>query len=79
MLATCNLRNAKVDTKIFPGPEFKGGHAAGALRANLEESAAIFKPRGIKIRTVYLHAPDVATPFEETIAALDQMHKEGLL
>jgi aryl-alcohol dehydrogenase-like predicted oxidoreductase len=34
---------------------------------------------GVKIRTLYLHKPDRSVPFEETVSAIDELHKQGIL
>jgi len=75
VLAECDLKGAKLDTKIVPGQG--GGHAPGPLREKVLESLSYLKPKGINIRVLYLHLPDAVTPFEDTMSEIDKMHKEG--
>ncbi|KAG9002396.1 hypothetical protein FRB94_013310 [Tulasnella sp. JGI-2019a] len=68
---------ATVDTKVAPIGD-PGAHKPENLRRIFHESLSHFRPRGIKIRVLYLHAPDRSVPYEETVAELDKMYKEGL-
>jgi aryl-alcohol dehydrogenase-like predicted oxidoreductase len=34
---------------------------------------------GVKVRVLYLHAPDATTPLAETLQAIDDLHKQGTL
>ncbi|KAG8849799.1 hypothetical protein FRB96_000622 [Tulasnella sp. 330] len=75
-LANLDLRGkGVVDTKIYP---VDGAHKPENLRKTFQISLDQFRPRGIKIRVLYLHAPDHTVPYDETVAELDTMHKEGL-
>ncbi|KAG9002384.1 hypothetical protein FRB93_011501 [Tulasnella sp. JGI-2019a] len=77
-LATLKLKaNTTVDTKISPFNN-PGAHKPESLRKLVEESLSHFRPRGIKIRVLYLHAPDRTVPYEETVAEVDRLHKEGV-
>ncbi|THV02735.1 aflatoxin B1-aldehyde reductase [Dendrothele bispora CBS 962.96] len=73
MLAEMNLHGSCVDTKVYPVTP--GDHSAAKLREACEKSVASLK--GNKIRVYYLHAPDYATPFEETLKTIDELYKEG--
>ncbi|KAG9024461.1 hypothetical protein FRB95_011459 [Tulasnella sp. JGI-2019a] len=76
-LAALTLKDGTiVDTKVAPSTP--GDHKPHRLRQIFQESLNIFNPRGIKIRILYLHAPDRMVPFEETVAELNAMHKDGL-
>jgi aflatoxin B1 aldehyde reductase len=62
-------------SKVYPiNP---GDHSAQKLRATLEKSLSELKTD--KIDIYYLLAPDYGTPFEETVKAMDELHKEGML
>ncbi|KAG9008400.1 hypothetical protein FRB94_013322 [Tulasnella sp. JGI-2019a] len=76
-LAALNLKaNTTVDTKVSPWNN-PGAHRPENLRKLTEESLSHFRPHGIKIRVFYLHAPDLTVPYEETVAEVDRLHKEG--
>lgn len=78
-LASLDLKGkAVVDTKISPMGN-PGAHKPENLRKIFQQSVDHFEPRGIKIRTLYLHAPDRTVPYEDTVSEIDKMHKEGLL
>jgi len=69
--ATAHL---KISTKVFP---FKAGsHNKENLPKQFRESLAALKTN--KVDILYLHAPDYATPFEETVKAVDDLYREGL-
>ncbi|KAG9002381.1 hypothetical protein FRB94_013326 [Tulasnella sp. JGI-2019a] len=77
-LAALNLKdNTVVDTKISP-LRVPGSHSPENLRRLVKESMSHFQPRGIKIRVLYLHAPDRTVPYEETMTEIDKLHKEGM-
>ena len=71
----------KVATKVNPwflnyqtfAPE--GGLSAAAVGQQIEESLADLGVESVDI--MYLHAPDITTPVEETLAAIDAAHKAG--
>lgn len=73
-LSQLDIKGARVDTKIFPVKP--GDHAPERLKELVHESVKALK--GIKIRVLYLHAPDRSVPYEDTVKALDELHKEGL-
>ncbi|ETW75439.1 hypothetical protein HETIRDRAFT_120225 [Heterobasidion irregulare TC 32-1] len=57
-------------------PRKPGDHAPERLKELVHESIKALN--GIKIRVLYLHAPDRSVPYEDTVKALDELHKEGL-
>lgn len=62
-----------IATKCYPrAPQT---HEPAALRRCLETSLEELGAACVDI--FYLHAADRATPFEETLAEVDKMHKEG--
>ncbi|KAG0175697.1 hypothetical protein DFQ28_006886 [Apophysomyces sp. BC1034] len=64
----------KVSTKIFPVQA--GDHRPERLRETVQES---LKALGVsKVPILYLHAPDTATPFEETMLGVQALYNEGL-
>ncbi|KAJ3024272.1 hypothetical protein HKX48_003097 [Thoreauomyces humboldtii] len=63
----------KVATKVFP---FKAGsHEPENLKAQFRESLEALGTKHVDI--FYLHAPDHATPFEDTLRAVHELHQEG--
>ncbi|KAH7916042.1 NADP-dependent oxidoreductase domain-containing protein [Hygrophoropsis aurantiaca] len=73
MLATLDLRDASIDTKVPPRPP--GNHAPEALRAAFLKSLQTLKRD--KVRVLYLHAPDRSVPFEDTAREMNELYKEG--
>ncbi|KIJ62757.1 hypothetical protein HYDPIDRAFT_29913 [Hydnomerulius pinastri MD-312] len=74
MLSQIDVKGCRIDTKIYPSVESPA--ALPNLRARLQESTAALGP--LKIRVLYLHAPDrTGTPIEETLEAINTLHKEG--
>jgi len=63
------------DYRVYPLSP--GDHSPAKLREACEKSVASLK--GNKIRVYYLHAPDYATPFEETLKTIDELYREGKL
>jgi len=63
------------DCRVYPVKP--GDHKPEALRATFNTSLEKLSPN--KVRILYLHAPDRSVPFEETLAEVDKLHKEGLL
>jgi len=62
-----------VDTKV---KSFQPGtHKAETIKESVQTSFDRLKVD--KINVLYLHAPDRATPFEETLRAINDVHKEG--
>ena len=66
-------RGLSVATKCYPNAS--GDHAAIKLRETLERSLKELGTESVNI--FYLHAPDRTTPFEETLAECDKLHKES--
>lgn len=50
-------------------------HTAEGVREHLERSLKALNTDSIEM--FYLHGPDRGTPFEETLKAVDDLHKEG--
>jgi aflatoxin B1 aldehyde reductase len=76
MIGTLALRGrARIDTKIFPLKP--GDHSASRLKESIQKSLKDLGPN--KIRVFYLHNPDHATPFEETLEAVNDLYESGLL
>ncbi|KAF4332882.1 potassium channel beta subunit [Fusarium beomiforme] len=71
-------RGLRVDTKLYPNIHDGTGkitHSPRDLRTHLEESLKALKTD--KIDLWYLHGPDRDTPFEVTLKACNELHKEG--
>ncbi|KAJ6474480.1 aflatoxin B1-aldehyde reductase [Mycena vitilis] len=73
ILAEMDLHGSCVDTKLYP--LVAGDHSAAKLKAAYGKSVEVL--RGVKIRVLYLQAPDRTTPWAETLQAIDGLHKEG--
>jgi len=73
-LSKLNLRNATIDTKVYPVKA--GDHSAENLRKTFKISLATLGRD--KVRVLYLHAPDRATPFEDTLSEVNNLYTEGL-
>ncbi|KAJ7104372.1 aflatoxin B1-aldehyde reductase [Mycena belliarum] len=73
ILGEMDLRGAAVDTKCYPLAA--GDHSPAKLKAAVQKS--INALNGAKIRVLYLHAPDRATPWLKTLQAIDELHQEG--
>ncbi|KAI0026970.1 aflatoxin B1-aldehyde reductase [Vararia minispora EC-137] len=73
MIARLERRSLAVDTKLYPG---EGGLKPEKLRAQVAESLAALN--GVPIRVLYWHAPDRLTPFEESLEAMNELHKQGV-
>lgn len=69
-----DLGAALVDTKAIPLSP--GDHKPGKLNEQFMKSKNALG--SVPIRVFYLHAPDRATPFEETLQAVNELHKQGL-
>ncbi|CCL99122.1 uncharacterized protein FIBRA_01136 [Fibroporia radiculosa] len=75
LLAKLKLpQDVTVDTKVYPVKP--GDHAPAALRATFQTSLKLLAP--LKVRVLYLHAPDRSVPFEETLREVNELYKEGL-
>jgi aflatoxin B1 aldehyde reductase len=71
-------RGLIMETKLYPGP-FKGAkitHTKADLRKYLLDQLKALKAD--KVNLWYLHGPDRTTPYEETMKAINELHKEGL-
>jgi aflatoxin B1 aldehyde reductase len=80
LLAGCSAGGSgavSLATKANPWPEWDESLSAPAVRLQLETSLAVLGRESVEL--FYLHAPDIATPIEETLQAVDDMHKEGKL
>lgn len=76
ILGTLDLKGrGRIDTKVFPNRP--GYHKAERLKNDMKKSVQDLGPH--KIRVFYLHAPDHATPFEETLEAVNDLYKQGVL
>lgn len=61
-----------LDTKL------KGGFGDGSSKDVIQrESTNSKKMLGVDVDILYIHAPDHDTPLEETLAAVDAVHKSG--
>ncbi|KAJ7852255.1 aflatoxin B1-aldehyde reductase, partial [Mycena leptocephala] len=52
-----------------------GDHSAVKLKAAYAKTIEALK--GVRIRVLYLHAPDRTTPWTETMQTIDELYKEG--
>jgi aflatoxin B1 aldehyde reductase len=66
-------RNLKIATKSFPNKPFD--HEPEAIRAQINTS--LEQLQCDKVDIFYLHAADRSVPFERTLKAVDELHKEG--
>jgi hypothetical protein len=62
-----------IDTKVLSITP--GSHAKGKIEENVSTSLELLKISAINIE--YLHVPDRATPFAETLEAMDRTYKAG--
>ncbi len=58
-------------------PASPGDHSPAKLRATFETSLKLLAP--LKVRVLYLHAPDRSVPFEDTAREVNELYKQGLL
>lgn len=76
LVGRLNFREVgRVDTKNWPLQP--GGHSAVKLKETFE--ATVTALNGKKIRVYYLHKPDRSVPYEETLEAINDIHKTGAL
>ncbi|KAJ6568873.1 aflatoxin B1-aldehyde reductase [Mycena capillaripes] len=73
ILGEMDLYGSCVDTKFYP--LVAGDHSAAKIKEAYAKSIEALK--STKIRVLYLHAPDRATPWAETLQVIDELHKEG--
>tara|TARA_R110002060_G_scaffold52285_1_gene63222 strand:+ start:296 stop:1087 length:792 start_codon:yes stop_codon:yes gene_type:complete len=66
-------RGIVMDTKLYPKNEYT--HSPEDVRRGLMDSLKALKAD--KVDMFYLHAPDRTVPFEETLHAVNELHKEG--
>lgn len=66
---------ARIDTKIYPVQP--GDHAPEKLKETIKLSLDALGSN--KIRVLYLHKPDHATPFEQTLEGVNDLYNQGLL
>ncbi|KAH7143494.1 putative aflatoxin b1 aldehyde reductase-like protein [Dactylonectria macrodidyma] len=66
-------RGLSLATKWYPMKP--GDHKPEVLRSKIEESLRELQTDRVDI--FYLHGPDRATPFEETLGELDELYKQG--
>ncbi|KAL6308976.1 Aldo/keto reductase [Sparassis latifolia] len=74
LLTKLDLKGATVDTKVYPVKP--GDHAPTALRSTFETSLKFLTP--LKVRVLYLHAPDRSVPFEDTCREINELYKQSL-
>ncbi|KAH7916003.1 Aldo/keto reductase [Hygrophoropsis aurantiaca] len=80
----CKARNLKLDTKYYPNSKIKNvypddgahSHSPADLRVNLLRSLKALNTN--KLEMWYLHGPDRTVPYEVTLKAVNDLHKEGL-
>ncbi|KAF4470612.1 Aflatoxin B1 aldehyde member 2 [Fusarium albosuccineum] len=66
-------RGLKIATKVYP--KEPGTHTAAGIRSIFETSLKELGTDSVDI--FYLHAPDRAVPFAETLEAVNDLYKEG--
>ncbi|KAG0270873.1 hypothetical protein BGZ95_001404, partial [Linnemannia exigua] len=73
MMGDLDLQGLTVDTKCFPLQ--LGGLEPSKVKHSLQLSLDALKTD--KVLVFYLHAPDYATPIQETLKAVDELYREG--
>ncbi|KAF9955945.1 hypothetical protein BGZ72_003262 [Mortierella alpina] len=73
MMGELDLTGLTVDTKVFPLQ--LGGLQADKVKRSLQESCDALRTN--KVHVFYLHAPDYATPIEETLKAVNDLYEQG--
>ncbi|KAG0016452.1 hypothetical protein BGZ80_009219 [Entomortierella chlamydospora] len=73
MMGQLDLDGLTIDTKCFPLQ--LGGLHPDRVKASLLESLAAL--RKDKVHVFYLHAPDYATPIEDTLKAVNELYEQG--
>lgn len=68
-------RGLVMDTKLYPNAAAGISHSAADVRKYLD--IQLKSLHATQIDMWYLHAPDRSVPFEETLAAVDELYKEG--
>ncbi|KAK3814666.1 MAG: Aldo/keto reductase [Linnemannia elongata] len=74
VLSQIPTAHLKISTKAFPFQD--GSFNRENLPKQFRESLKALN--ATKVDILYLHAPDYSVPFEETLKAIDDLHKEGL-
>ncbi|KAL4253812.1 NADP-dependent oxidoreductase domain superfamily protein [Abortiporus biennis] len=74
LIRQLKLGAARVDTKIYPTKP--GDHSPKKLTELFQQSLASLGPN-IKIRVFYLHGPDHATPFKDTLKVVNELYGQG--
>ncbi|KAF9359743.1 hypothetical protein BGX26_011516 [Mortierella sp. AD094] len=72
MMGQLDLNGLTIDTKCFPLQ--LGGLRPELVKVSLLESLAALKKD--KVHVFYLHAPDYATPIEDTLAAVNELYEQ---
>ncbi|KAF7300461.1 Aflatoxin B1-aldehyde reductase [Mycena chlorophos] len=80
ILGEMDLYECAVDTKSGLPPYLfyplaPGDHSRAKLREAYDRMLESLGEK--RVRVLYLNAPDHATPFEETLAAMDELYQEG--
>ncbi|KAG0243239.1 hypothetical protein BGX31_010960 [Mortierella sp. GBA43] len=73
MMGELDLQGLTIDTKCFPLQ--LGGLNPARVKESLQESLDALKKD--KVHVFYLHAPDYATPIEQTLEAVNDLYKQG--
>ncbi|KAF9187280.1 hypothetical protein BGZ51_001437 [Haplosporangium sp. Z 767] len=73
MMGNLDLHGLTVDTKCFPLQ--LGGLQPDKVKRSLQESLEALKTD--KVHVFYLHAPDYATPIEDTLKAVNELYEQG--
>ena len=66
-------RGIIMGTKLYPKPKYT--HSPKDVRRGLMDSLEALKTD--RVDMFYLHGPDRTVPFEETLRAVNELHKEG--
>ncbi|KAI7820803.1 Aldo/keto reductase [Gamsiella multidivaricata] len=73
MMGQLDLEGLTIDTKCFPLQ--LGGLRPERVKESLQESLDALKKD--KVHVFYLHAPDYATPIEQTLEAVNELYEQG--
>ena len=76
LLSQLDLKGARIDTKAIPLQP--GDHSSTRLKELFNQSMEALGSHK-KIRVCYLHIPDRSVPYEETLEAVNDLRKQGLL
>lgn len=75
MISELDLKGLALDTKVYP--IHPGDHAPAKLRELFSHSEKALGSQ--KIRVFYLHAPDRAVPYEDTLEVINELYQQGKL